>query len=766
MLTRSRFLATTWSKCLFVLLSALALAGVRAQVPTYADPTAPTETRIDSLLAAMTLDEKIQALGSDPSVPRLGLRLSGHVEGLHGVALGGPGDWGRVANPDGTIRHEPVPTTQFPQAVGLGETWDVDVLQKVAALEGDEARYLFHSEKYRRGGLVIRAPNVDLARDPRWGRTEESYGEDPFLTGVLASAFVHGLQGNDPTYWRTAALLKHFMANSNEDGRDRSSSNFDERLMREYYSVPFRMAIVNAGARAYMAAYNAWNGTPMAVNPVLKSMTIAEWHEDGIICTDGGAMTQLVTTHRTFPSLEFAAATAVHAGINQFLDRQRQPVRDALQHNLMTEADIDVALHGVYRVMIRLGLLDPPDRVPYSATSGGEPWLSQAHRAVARWATQKSIVLLKNNRTLPLERRRLKSVAVIGPFADQVLLDWYSGTPPYTVSPLEGITRALGSQVNVRFAANNGDGGAVRIAKSADVAIVVVGNHPTCNAPWARCPSPSDGKEGVDRESLDLVQEKLIRDIYAVNPHTVVVLVASFPFTINWTQAHVPAIVLMTHNSQESGNALADVLFGDFNPAGRLVHTWPRSIEQLPPMLDYDIRHGHTYLYFEGKPLYPFGFGLSYTRFQYSGLRTDSATLPAEGSIDIKLNVSNVGTRDGEEVVQLYTQLPESKVPRPQRSLQGFQRIAIKAGETKPVHFTLAARQLAYWDATRHRYIVEAGKMRLLVGASSSDIRLSKTTRISGTLALMPDLVQEAPDNRPVAPIRPGDEATHLSVSN
>ena len=304
------------------------------------------------------------------------------------------------------------------------------------------------------------------------------------------------------------------------------------------------------------------------------------------------------------------------------------------------------------------------------------------------------------------------------------------------------------------------------IAKSADVAIVVVGNHPTCNAPWARCPSPSDGKEGVDRESLELVQEKLIRDIYAVNPHTVVVLVASFPFTINWTQAHVPAIVLMTHNSQESGNALADVLFGDFNPAGRLVHTWPRSIEQLPPMLDYDIRDGHTYLYFEGKPLYPFGFGLSYTRFQYSGLRTASATLPAEGSIDIKLNVSNVGTRDGEEVVQLYTQLPESKVSRPQRSLQGFQRIAIKAGETKPVHFTLAARQLAYWDATRHRYIVEAGKMRLLVGASSSDIRLSKTTRISGTFALMPDLVQEAPDNRPVAPIRPGDEATHLSVRN
>ena len=743
MLTLSRFPAAARSKRLFVLLSLLALADVRAQVPTYADPQAPVEARIDSLIASMRLDEKIQALGSDPSVPRLGLRLSGHIEGLHGVALGGPGDWGRIRGADGTIRHEPVPTTQFPQAVGLGETWDVEVLRKVAEIEGQEARYAFHSEKYKRGGLVVRAPNADLARDPRWGRTEESYGEDAFLTGTLATAFVRGLQGDDPTYWQAAALLKHFMANSNEYRRDRSSSNFDERLMREYYSVPFRMAIVDGGARAYMAAYNAWNGIPMAVNPILMSMTVAQWHENGIICTDGGAMTQLVTTHATFPSLDAAAAAAVRAGINQFLDRQQRPVRDALQHNLLTEADIDAALRGVYRVMIRLGLLDPPDRVPYTAIPADEPWLSEAHRAAARWATQKSIVLLKNSRaTLPLDRRTLKSVAVIGPFADQVLLDWYSGTPPYTVSPLDGIRRALGADVKVQFAAGNDDEKAVRMAKSADAAIVVVGNHPTCNAGWSHCPNPSDGKEGIDRESLELAREELIRKIQAVNQRTVVVLVSSFPYTINWTREHVPAIVLMTHNSQESGNALADVLFGDFNPAGRLVHTWPESIEDLPPMLDYDIRHGRTYMYFKRRPLYPFGFGLSYTRFRYSGLRTDSPTLPAAGSIDIRLNVSNVGARDGEEVVQLYTQLPDSKVPRPQLSLQAFQRVAIKAGATMPVRFTVAARQLAYWDETTQRYIVEEGRMNLLVGASSSDIRLRKTTRISGTLALTPDLLQ------------------------
>src|SRR5579859_5146472 len=273
---------------------------------TFQNPNLPIEARVNNILTLMTVDEKIAALGTDPSVPRLGIVGSSHIEGLHGVALGGPGGWGGRGL-------QPLPTTQFPQSVGLGETWDPELIRQAAAVEAYEARYTFNTdtqaftnwrgEKHRRVGIVVRAPNADLARDPRWGRSEESFGEDPFLTGTLASAFVHGLQGNDPKYWRAAALLKHFMANSNEDGRDSSSSNFDERLMREYYSAPFRMAIVDGGARAFMAAYNAWNGIPMAVNPILSSMTDAEWGQNGIICTDGGALTQLVTKHHTFPSL-------------------------------------------------------------------------------------------------------------------------------------------------------------------------------------------------------------------------------------------------------------------------------------------------------------------------------------------------------------------------------------------------------------------------------------------------------------------------------
>jgi beta-glucosidase len=342
-------------------------------------------------------------------------------------------------------------------------------------------------------------------------------------------------------------------------------------------------------------------------------------------------------------------------------------------------------------------------------------------------------VLLKNARqTLPLDAGKLKSVAVIGPYADQVLLDWYSGTPPYTVSPLEGIRKALGANVDVQYVSGNDADATVRTAKAAQIALVIVGNHPTCNAGWNQCPLPSDGKEAVDRKSLELEQEALVKQVLAANPRTVVVLISSFPYTINWMNEHVPAIVHVTHNSQELGNALADVLFGQFNPAGRLVHTWPRSIQQLPPMMDYDIRNGRTYMYFKGTPLYPFGYGLSFTTFEYSNLRIRSPQLAADGSVDLSVDVRNTGKRSGEEVVQLYVRHLNSKVPRPERALKAFQRVEIRAGESKAVNLALAARALAYWDEKAHRFIVEEGDVRLLIGSSSADIRLQRTLHVSG----------------------------------
>jgi beta-glucosidase len=718
----------------FALLAATLAWSQQYQYP-FQNPNLSVEARINNILALMTPEEKISALSTNPDVPRLGIRGSGHIEGLHGVAYGGPGGWEGHGL-------KPLPTTQFPQSVGLGETWDPDLLQQAAAVEGYEARYIFQSEEqfaegrrglHRREGIIIRSPNADLARDPRWGRSEESYGEDPYLTGTMAVAFIKGLQGNDSRYWLSASLMKHFLANSNENGRGGSSSNFDERLLREYYSVPFRMGVIEGGARSYMTAYNAYNGIPMMAQPILKDMTMHEWGFDGIICTDAGALTNMVTQHKYFSDIDQATAGAIHAGINQFLDDYREGATAAVEKKFLNPAEIDENLRGVYRVMIKLGLLDPPEMVPYSNIKGATPaWDNEGHKALVRKVTQESIVLLKNSGNfLPLDRSKLKSVAVIGPYADQVALDWYSGTPPYTVSALEGIRNKLGKSVKVNFARDNTDDAAVKLARSASVAVVVVGNHPTCNAGWAKCPLPSDGKEAIDRTSITLEQEELVKQVLAVNRRTIVVLISSFPFAIPWTEEHVPAIVHMAHNSQEQGNALADVLFGDYNPGGRLVVTWPMSLDQLPPMMDYDIRHGRTYMYLRQQPQYPFGFGLSFTSFAYSNLRTSAQQLKSGGEITVSVEVRNTGPRAGDEVVQMYVAHVNSKVERPIEELKGFKRIALQPGETKTVSLPLQASALAYWNANRGTVEVEPDQVNIRVGSSSADIKLQQMLAVS-----------------------------------
>ncbi len=681
------------------------------------DPNLPVEKRIDNLLSIMTLDEKIDCLNSFNSVSSLNIRGTGHVEGLHGVARGGPSNWGRFGR---------LSTTIFPQAIGMGETWDPEIVRQMGTVEGYEARYIYNNPtKYRRGSVIVRAPNADIGRDPRWGRTEECFGEDPYFNGTMVVAMVHGLQGNDPKYWMTASLMKHFLANSNENHRESTSSNFDERLFREYYSVPFRMGIEEGHSNAFMAAYNAVNGIPCTVQPILKDVAEKEWGLNGIICTDGGSIRLLVSDHKYYPDLAHAATGAVKAGISQFLDRVRPAVPDALDKKLLTESDIDAVIRGNFRVFIKLGLLDPPEMVPYSRmTEPEEPWLSEKHQSIARLATQKSIVLLKNSSNLlPLNVSNVSTIAVIGPRADEVLLDWYSGTPPYRITPLQGIKNKVGKDAVVTYAVDNIDGEAVYNAKKSQVAIVCVGNQPVGNGEWGDVSQPSYGREGVDRESLTLEQEELIKQVYAANTNTIVVLISSFPYAINWTQKNVPAILHMTHCSEETGNALADVIFGDYNPAGRLVETWPKSLEQLPPMMDYNIRDGKTYMYFRGDPLYPFGYGLSYTKFSYSNLKVSSSTLKSDGEINISIDVTNTGTRLGEEVVQMYVKHFGSSVVRPSKELKWFKRVSIEPGENKTITFPLKAEQLAYWDSKQQKFIVEKDKIQLMIGSSSADIK-------------------------------------------
>ena len=685
----------------------------------FQNPDLPIEKRVDNILSLMTLDEKIECLDTNPSVPRLGIKGSGHVEGIHGLTQGGPGKWGRPLT---------IPSTTFPQGIGLGETWDTDILRQAGEVEGYEARYVFQSPKYKQGGIVIRSPNADIGRDPRWGRNEECYGEDAFFNGVMVVAFTKGLQGDHPKYWQSAALMKHFLANSNENDRDKSSSDFDERLFHEYYSLPFRMGVVEGGSRAYMAAYNAVNKVPMTVSTILQKVTREQWGQDGIICTDAGAMRNLVTAHKYYPDFETAAAESVKAGIGQFLDDYRDAVRGALKKGILTEADIDRALRGNFRVMIRLGLLDPPARVPY-ASIGQEsidPWATEKHKAIALLATQKSVVLLKNSANLlPLDKKSLKSIAVIGPRANEVLLDWYSGTPPYAISPLEGIKNAVGESVKVNHAANNDGDAAVKIARESDVAIVCVGNHPNggFDTQWAKVSVPSEGREAVDRQSITLEQEELIKAVFQANPKTIVVLKSSFPYAINWTQDNVPAIVHMALNSQEEGRALATVLFGDYNPAGRLVQTWPKSLDQLPPMMDYDIRRGRTYMYFRDTPLYPFGYGLSYTTFAYRDLTINKSPR----MIDVTVKIKNTGQGAGDEVVQLYVKHINSAVTRPLKELADFKRVHLAPQEEKIVRLSIPSSRLAYWNADTDQWVVEKDQIEITVGGSSTDARLRKT---------------------------------------
>lgn len=688
----------------------------------FQNPNLDTEKRIDNLLSLMTLDEKVQALSTNPSVKRLGLIGTGHVEGLHGLALGGPGEWGGK-------NKKPLTTTTFPQAYGLGETWDVELLQKVANVEGYETRFAL--QKYNRGGLVVRAPNADIARDLRWGRTEESYGEDAFFNGTMTVAFVKGLQGNNSKYWQTASLMKHFLANSNEDGRTYTSSDFDERLWREYYALPFQMGVVEGGSRAYMAAYNKVNGIPAMVHPMLKNITQKEWGQNGIICTDGGAFKLLLSDHKYYADKYLGAAAAVKAGINQFLDEFVDGVYGALSNGYLKEKDLDEVLRGNYRVMIKLGMLDASEENPYSKIGKDkdtiDPWKTEAHKKIALEATQKSIVLLKNeNGFLPLQKEKIKTLAIIGPRADEVLLDWYSGTPPYVVTPLEGIKKKLGNNVEVLVAKNNIDGKAAAIAKKADFVIMVVGNHPVCNAGWANCPVPSEGKEAVDRQSLTLEQEDLIKLVYQANPKTVVALISSFPYAINWTQENVPAIVHMAQNSQETGTALADVLFGDYNPAGRLTQTWVKDITDLPDLLDYNIRNGRTYMYFKKEPLYAFGYGLSYTTFKYNSIETSSETISRNEELKVTVSITNTGNKDGDEVVQIYVKQLESKVERPEKELKAFKRVFFKAGETKNVDLIVKAKDLEYWNTAKQVFELEKNAIEIQIGNSSDNILLKK----------------------------------------
>lgn len=713
----------THRKLFFTLLIASTTGIIHAQ-NVFNNPAINEEQRLDDLIARMTLDEKVDALGNNTQVPRLGIQASGSVEGLHGIVLGGP-TYGDRAN---------TPTTGFPQAYGLGETWDTDLLHRVATYISTENRYLFQNAKYRKSGLIMWTPNVDLGRDPRWGRTEECYGEDAFLTSRLAVAFIKGIQGDHPKYWRNASLMKHFLSNSNEYGRTFSSSNYSDKLFREYYAYPFYKGVTEGGSQALMTAYNAYNGTPCIMHPVLRNIVMKEWGLNGTLLTDGGAFRLLLSDHKRFDNDRAAAAAAcIKAGITKFLDEYKDAVYEALHRKLISVKDIEKAIRGNLRISLKLGLLDHAEDNPYAAigvTDTVAPWSKPETQALVREATLKSVVLLKNkDHLLPLDRHKIKKIAVIGQRATEVLQDWYAGKPFYTVNVLDAIREEAGNDIEVRYVKTNRMDSARTVAAWADVAIVCVGNHPTCNAGWEQAPVISEGKEAVDRQSLQLDQEDLLLQVAQTNPNTIGVLISSFPYAINRANQTVPALLHLTQCSQELGHAVSDVIFGHYNPAGRLTQTWVKNITDLPHMMDYDITHGRTYMYFKEKPLYPFGYGLSYTRFNYSGTTLDDRVIERGDTLRVCFNLKNSGDMDGDEVVQLYVSARKHTDKDPIKQLKAFQRISLRKGETKKVELTVPFTELQVWDEKQNRFILPDKEMTLEIGASSSDIRLRTTFR-------------------------------------
>lgn len=838
-----------------VILSVIALLTmaftVRAQDPLYKNEKTPVEERVKDLLSRMTIDEKIDLLrATSPANERLGIEKYYHGnEALHGVVR--PGRF-----------------TVFPQAIGLASSWDPDLMLKVSTAISDEARARWNELDQGRlqtnqfsDLLTFWSPTVNMARDPRWGRTPETYGEDPFLTGEMGTAFVRGLQGDDPKYLKVVSTPKHFAANNEEHNRFECDARISEKQLREYYLPAYEALVKRGGAASIMASYNAINGIPSSANPWLLTKVLRDdWGFKGYVVSDCGGPSTLVEDHHYVKQRETAAALCLLSGLdlecgdNYYIE----PLRKAFELGMVKEEDIDRAAGRVLTARMRLGIFDSGKDNPYTRISPNVIG-SKEHTDLALQMAREAIVLMKNQGgVLPLRKGKVRSVAVVGINAGSCEFGDYSGVPASTpVSILDGIKAIAGKDVKVNYAPwksavdgmeiispaffpdglkaeyfsgtklkgepkvrkdewinfepNNqapdpflpdsplsirwsgtlrpevtGEyelsftsddgcrlwiddklvidawgGHSVRSDKAAirleagkdykivseywnerDYAVAKLSWRPPVTAKAGRLALYGDAgemarksdvviavmginktieREGKDREYITLPadQQEFLQELYHVNKNIVLVLVAGSPLSILWEDKNIPAIVNAWYPGEQGGTAVAEVLFGKYNPAGRVPVTYYNSIEDLPPFDDYDITK-RTYKYFEGDVLYPFGYGLSYTSFRYSDLKVEDK----EKTVDVTFTLRNVGRYDGDEVVQVYTRLPEYEGKAPIKELRGFKRVHLRKGQSKSVTVPLRREDLRYWSETQKRFIIPKGLPEIMVGASSSDIRL------------------------------------------
>lgn len=695
----------------------------------YLDPALPTETRVRDLVARLTLQEKIgQLVFNAPAISRLNIPSYDYwSEALHGVARNGR-------------------ATVFPQAVGLAATWNPSLVQRVASATGDEARAKYHEAVRRNGfsghnqGLNVWSPNVNIFRDPRWGRGQETWGEDPFLTGEMGAAFVRGIQGDHPQYLKTAACAKHYAVHSGPE-RDRHQFNarVSERDLRETYLPAFKKLVTQAKVESVMGAYNRTNDEPCcASQKLIGDILRGEWKFEGHVVSDCGALADIHLGHYVTADAPESAALALRRGCDLECGSVYEQLGMTLQRRLITEAEVDLALTRVLTSRFKLGLFDPPEAVPYAAIPTSVINCAE-HRALARQAAVESIVLLKNkNNLLPISPD-VRSIFITGPHAADVniLLGNYYGISDTLTTFLQGLIRRVPEGVRVDYRpgstlaqpSRNPINYSVFEAASCDLTIACMGTSPLL-----------EGEEGEsilsehagDRADIGLPQAQVdfIKQLAAAGAKIVLVLTGGSAIALGEIADLVEAIVFVWYPGQEGGAAVADVLFGDANPAGRLPVMFYQSVDQLPPFEDYDMA-GRTYRYMTQAPLYPFGYGLSYTRFEYAQLRLSAPAIPADGQISLSVEVKNCGERAGDEVVQLYVSYPDSRVARPVKELQGFRRVSLSPGESKTITFTLEASQLAYYG--EGGFVIESGTVQAMVGSSSQDIRLSGSFNLLGS---------------------------------
>lgn len=794
--------------------------------PPFRNRDLPLHRRVADLLGRLTTAEKIAMLHQwQPAVPRLGIAtFRTGTEALHGVA------WlGRA--------------TVFPQAIGLASTWNPELVRAVGDATGTEVRGFHHKDPVAHG-LNVWAPVVNPLRDPRWGRNEEGYSEDPLLTSVMGTAYANGLRGDHPVYLRTAPTLKHFLGYNNETDRCTTSSAMRARVLHEYEFPCFRGPIAAGAAVAVMPSYNLVNGRPAHLTPYIEEH-LRTWTDAEIaVVSDAWAPSNVAGMQAYHPDDVTGHAAMLRAGLDSFTDHDADPattianVTEALARGLITEEHVERAAGRLLTLRLRLGEFDPPEHNPYASITE-DVIDAPEHRALALEAARQSIVLLKNDDLLPLDPRGTGQIAVIGTHADVLFEDWYSGTLPYSVTPLAGLaelhsgettftegvdrislatgdgrflaalpdgaivlealrgdasafdlfewgqdvvtlrsaltgayvaatregalvtertmpggwdvlelfslvrlpddTCLLRNTVLGQYVAVHGDGTrfvdgendatrwrleavrsglteAVALAEAADVAIVVVGNDPHIN-----------GRETQDRVDLDLPprQAELVRAVRQANPRTVLVVVSSYPYALVWEDEHVPAILWASHGGQEFGRALAEVVFGEVTPSGKLTQTWYRGVEALPDMLDYDIISSRsTYLYFEGDPLYEFGHGLSYTTFSYGALTVSAESVWQHERFEVSVEVTNTGDRPGAEVVRLYSRQRESRVVQPVRRLLAFERVPLAPGERQTVRFSMQGRDFWHWDVVGDRPVVETSVHDLWAGPARSEVQV------------------------------------------